>query len=392
MKPIIKISFAAAFFALVLVGCSNKINQTGAWLVSTDTSLVPVYFNSTSDSSKITSSQVNTGLATGTGTSLILGKIPWTEADLLLRFSALDPVDSAQKILSTTITLYRSGYLLQPNGGDITSTTFQGYMMDSVWNAATSTWDSVQAIGYGTQNIITSSSFSDSTIVFQIDSSATRQWARATHDTTVPNNGFIIRPQNDNGIVSVYGPVYGVTGYVPMCTIIYMKGDTLDTTSVSLSYATSVAKTSIETTAPQGPYRIVQAGTGERANFLFDLSRIPKYAIVNRALLTLREDSTSQLPYTRKYVADTLVAYYTIDAATNQVNSSAPSYGYPITDTYTFDVTTIVQHMINSQNYGFMIAAANELNNTDLRFIYDENAPDSLKPKLTITYTPTSRR
>ncbi len=134
--------------ALVLNGCSNKINQTGAWLVSSDSTLVPVYFNSIKDSAKVTSSQVNVGLPTGNSTSLVLGMVPWTEADLLIRFSALDPVDSAQQILSTTITLHRDAYILQPSGTDVHNLQFAGFTMDTIWNSSTFTWDSVKAAGY----------------------------------------------------------------------------------------------------------------------------------------------------------------------------------------------------------------------------------------------------
>ncbi len=375
---------------MFVVGCSNKINQTGAWLVSSDSALVPVYFNSVADSAKVTSSQVNTGLATGTSSELLLGKVAWTEADLLMRFSALDPVDSAQTILSTTVTLYRSSYLLEGPGGNFNSTTFAGYSMDTVWNSTTFTWDSVNAVGYGTQNIITSSTVTDSTVVLNLDSSIVRQWAIATQDTAVPNDGFIIKPVNDQGIVSVYGPVYGVTGQIPVCTVIYIKNNTLDTTNVSLSYATSVAQTTIETTAPKGPYSIVQAGTGEQSNILFDLSRVPNYSIINQATLTLRMDSTAQLPYTR-LSADTLTAYYTINASSNEVNSNFPTYGYPVGNVYKFNVTSIVQYMVDAQNNGFMVVQSNAMSSADLVFLYNGNAPDSLKPKLTITYTPTKR-
>lgn len=393
MRPVIKSFLAVAASALALAGCSNKINQTGAWLVSTDSSQVPTYFDSRADSAAVTTAQVNFGLATGTSSSLLLGKVPWTEADLLIRFSALDPVDSAQSILSGTIILYRSSYLLQPQGEEATTLKFNGFMMDSVWNSTTFTWDSVNAIGYGTNNIITASNVTDTTVVLQIDTAAIRQWAVATADTNVKNDGMIVRPQNLGGVVSVNGPVYTTTAYDPVFNVIYIgKDGTLDTSSIGLSYATSVAMTTIESVAPNGPYRIIQAGTGERENLVFDLSKIPPYSIVNQATLTLRMDSVSQAPYTRKYIVDSLMAYYTTDRATGQYSASYPAEGVPNGDKYTFSVGVLVQHMVNSQNNGFTIVQYSELDNIDLRFIYDENAPDSLRPRLTVTYTPTSKR
>ena len=393
LKPIIKSFVCIVASALALTGCSNKINQTGAWLVSSDSTLVPVYFDSIKDSAKVTSSQINVGLPTGSSRSLVLGMVPWTEGDLLLRFSALDPVDSAQQILSTSITLYRDSYILQPSGTDVHNLQFAGFSMDTVWNSTTFTWDSVTAAGYGSQNIITSSTITDSTVVLQIDSTIVRQWAIATADTNVKNNGFIIRPQNSEGMLAVFGPAYATTGYVPVCTVTYIKGGVLDTTTVSLSYATAVARTSIVTAAPQGPYRFVQAGTGERESLVFDLTRVPRYSIVNQATLTMRTDSLGQLKYAKNDAVDTLVAYYISDPTTDLFSTSYPAIGYPVGGSKNvFDVTALVQHMLNTQNYGFIILQYSELDNIDTRFVYNENAPDSLKPKLTITYTPTSRR
>lgn len=48
--------------------------------------------------------------------------------------------------------------------------------------------------------------------------------------------------------------------------------------------------------------------------------------------------------------------------------------------------------MLNQGNYGFIITRSEDYNNLDSRFIYDENAVDSLKPQLTITYTPVVRK
>ncbi len=376
----------------ILAGCSNKINQTGSWLVSSDSSIAPVYFDSMKDSSKVTNSQVNVGLATGSSTALVLGKVPWTQADVLIGFSGFGPVDSAQAILSTTITLYRTSYVLQSPGTDVHNLQLAGFTLDTIWNASTLTWDSVSTVGYGSQNIISSYLVTDSTIVLQIDSSVVRDWAMATSDSTYKNNGFIIRPQNTSGVLSVYGPAGVVSSYYPVCTVVYIQAGVVDTTSLTSSYATAVAQTSIGDVAPKGNYRYVQAGTGERENIVFDLSRLPRYSIINNATLTLFSDTTAGAPYTTDYNSDSLQAFYVVDPTTWSYSSSYPATGVPSGNQCTFNVTMIVQHMVNAQNYGFLISQYSDLDNIDTRFVYDESAPDSLRPRLTITYTQTSRR
>ncbi len=392
LKLNLKSLIILAAFSAVITGCSNKINQTGSWLVASDSSMVPTYFNSVKDSSRVTSQQVNVGLATGSSSSLILGKVPWTEADLLIEFIGLDSVADAQTIVSANVTFLRSPYLLQPAGANIHTLQLSGYALDTTWNGSTATWDTLNALGYGSQNIVTSTQVTDTSVVIQLDSAAVRGWALAVSDSNYKNFGFVIKPQNDEGVLSVYGPAYLTSGYIPVCTVICMKNGLPDTVTSSTSYATSVAQTSIRTSAPAGPYRLVQAGTGEKTSISFDLSRIPKYSIVNSATLTLYTDTISQKPYTVGYHSDSLEAFYVSDPTTWSFGTGYPATGIPSGDSCIFDVKLIVQHILNTQNYGFLISHYYNTDNVDTRFVYDENAPDSLKPRLTITYTPTTRR
>ncbi len=371
-----------------MIGCTNKINQTGSWFIASDSSMVPRTIDSVTDSLKITSSQVNLGIATGSSTALSLGSVPWTEADLLLRFYNVDSVYNAQSILSAKVVLTRTSYVLQPAGYDVHNLQFVGYAMDTVWNPTTFTWDSVNAIGHGTQNVVLSQMITDTTVVIQVDTDFARRWALAAVDSTVKNNGFIIEPQNFAGVLSVYSTVS--TSSRPTCTIVYVKNGQTDTLTTSSSYSTSVAQTTIPNVAPPGAYRFVQSGTGLRESLKFDLSRIPNYSIVNFAQLTVYADTVDTL-YSGNS-ADSLAAYYVIDPSTYQINLNNPIVSTQVGNKYTFNVSVPVQQMLNKGNYGFLITRFSELNNVDTRFIYDENAPDSLKPKLTITYTPAVKR
>ncbi|MCL4510851.1 MAG: hypothetical protein M1470_07265 [Bacteroidetes bacterium] len=388
MKTIIRRLLIVVVGSLAMIGCTNKINQTGSWLIASDSSMVPRTIDSVTDSLKITSSQVNLGIATGSSTSLSLGSVPWTEADLLLRFYNVDSVYNAQSILSAKVVLTRTSYVLQPAGYDVHNLQFVGYAMDTVWSPITFTWDSVNTIGHGTQNVVLSQMITDTTVVIQVDTGFVRKWALAAVDSTVKNNGFIVKPLNLSGILSVYSTVSTISR--PTCTIVYVKNGQTDTLTTSSSYSTSVAQTTIPNVAPPGAYRFVQSGTGLRESLKFDLSRIPNYSIVNFAQLTVYADTVDTL-YSGNS-ADSLAAYYVIDPSTYQINLNNPFVSTQVGNKYTFNVSVPVQQMLNKGNYGFLITRFSELNNVDTRFIYDESAPDSLKPKLTITYTPAVKR
>jgi hypothetical protein len=373
-----------------LTGCTNKINQTGSWLVGTDSTLLPIYIDSINDSFRITSSQVNKSIVTGSSGELSLGNVPWTEADLLLEFYNVDSVYSASTITSAQIILTRAPNLLQLIGYDVKNLQFAGYVMDSIWSSSTYTWDSVMAAPRGTKNIVLGRPIiNDSTITINIDTGIVRQWSLATEypDSNYEKNGFLLKPENISGILSVYS---SVSSYLPELIVSYIDTNGIaDTVTSTSSYSASVAHTTITSVAPRGPYRILQSGTGLREKIIFDLTRIPNLSIINYAQLTLFADTLEDTLYSGNS-EDSLETYYILDPSTNSVSTAALSV--QVGNKYTFNITVPVQQMLNTGNYGFLITRFDESTNVDARFIYDENAPDSLKPRLAITYSPAVKK
>ncbi len=373
-----------------LTGCTNKINQTGSWLVATDSTLIPKYIDSITDSFRITSSQVNMSIITGSSDSLSLGSVPWTEADVLLEFYNVDSVFSARTITSAQIILTRARYVLQPAGYDVKNMQFAGYVMDSSWSPTTYTWDSVANAPRDNIDIVLGRpGITDSTITINIDTGIVRQWSLATEypdSTYYKKNGFLLKPENLSGILSVYS---SISSYPPELIVAFIDTNGVaDTTISTSSYSASVAHSTITSTAPGGPYRFLQSGTGVREKLLFDLTRVPNLSIVNYAQLTLFADTLDTL-YSGN-AEDSLYAYYIVDPSTNSTATIALST--QVGHKYTFNVTTALQQMLNTGNYGFLITRYDESTNVDARFIYDENAPDSLKPRLGITYSPVVRK
>ena len=373
----------AGICTYVLTGCSNKINESGSWLVKTDTTLIPV----DSVITRATSSEIVSALPTGSSAEQCVGSVPWTQTELLLQFNKLDSLYYAKSFVYAEITLTRGTYVLQPPGYNVLNMQFSGYEMDSAWNIYY-TWDSVAAAHRGTKNIVVGSpSIDDSLIIINIDTAVIRQWAKATQDSAVSNNGFLLVPQNISGIFSIYS--FSSSTYLPELSVAYYDTNGVEQSFVSTSGSSnSVAHSTITNVVPSGPYRILQSAAEDREKLIFDLTHIPNLSIVNFAELTLFEDPSDSV-YSGNSI-DSLVAYHITDPSTNAVDYSS---GSALTlKKHIFIVTTEVQQMLNTGNYGFIITPYDESGNADVRFIYDENAPDSLKPRLSITYAPAVKK
>ncbi|MGC8654510.1 MAG: DNRLRE domain-containing protein [Candidatus Kryptoniota bacterium] len=379
--------FLIAVVAISASGCTNKINQYGSWLVNVDSTTVPRSFDSVVDSGLTISQQIIHPLATGSSTVLTLGKLPWVESDLLIQFHGLDSVYNASSIIKAWITFRRASYVLPVTPQDTNSLkqlTFSGYALNGNWTATGATWDSIKSIGYEYVNRISSSAVTDTTVVLNLDTSIVRTWGRSGVDSTVKSYGIIIIPQFEGGILSVYSAVNGTSAYDPFITVIYQKNGTTDTLTSIRSLNESVSNAYLNN-LPQGKFKYIEGGTGLRMWLKFDLSKIPKHSIVNYATLTLTADFSDTSRYGTKSI-DSLVVYY--DSTSTAFNAFNPVISSLSGNRYTFNVTLLVQMMLNGQNNGFMVTKYSELNNVDTRFIYDETAPDSLKPKLNIIYTP----
>lgn len=303
LKSKIKLVLSAVLCTYALTGCTNRINETGSWLVGTDSTLVPRYIDSVVDSFKVNSSQVNTDITTGSSAELSLGSVPWTEADLLLEFYQIDSVYSARTITSAQLILTRAPNLLQPAGYNVKNLQFAGYVMDSTWDASKYTWDSVEAAPRGRENIVLGPPvINDSTITINIDTGLVRQWSLATiyPDSNFERYGFLLKPENESGILSAYS---SSSSYPPTLIVSYIDTNGVaDVVTSAVSYSASVAHTTITNVAPHGPYRILQSGTGLREKILFNLptTPIPNLSIVNYAQLTLFSDTLEDALYYRK--------------------------------------------------------------------------------------------
>lgn len=375
-----------------VAGCANRVNQYGSWLVSADSTVAPKVYDSVIDSALTVSEQILHPLATGSSTVLTLGKLSWVESRLLIQFHGLDSVYNANSIIKATITLRRASYILPPPAQPtdrIKQLSFLGFALKGGWTPTGSTWDSIQTTGYDESvNEILSSQVTDTTVILDLDTAIVRTWARSDVDSTVKSYGLIIVPQFEGGILSVYSSVNGVASNNPVISIVYRKNGVTDTLTSTRSLSESISKANVNS-LKRGNFKYIEGGTGMRIWLKFDLSRIPKNSVINYATLKLTADFSDTSTYGTKSV-DSLVVYY--DSTSTTFNSFTPVVSSRSGNKYTFNVTLLTQMILNGQNNGFMITKYSELNNVDTRFIYDETAPDSLKPKLSIIYTPAGTR
>jgi hypothetical protein len=145
------------------------------------------------------------------------------------------------------------------------------------------------------------------------------------------------------------------------------------------------AKKSNPLNSPQ--YIYAQGGAPFRTNLKFDLSKVPKFAYIGNATLTLTLDKSNSLFGIG--AVDSLVVGFVSDSVKNlytEARLGLPTSGDP--KKYVFDITSFVQGWVNyRQNFGMDIYTFGEIQGMDLFTLFSERYSDKTKvPKLTIVY------
>jgi hypothetical protein len=279
---------------------------------------------------------------------------------------------------------------------------FTVYRVNQAWSPVTLTWDSLQAGSFydaTTQRGSYSETLTADTeaITVDLDTSMVRQWFATPTTSTTTQFGIALVPS-----ISTQNAVRGLvefgisdsTSYAPTLQVIAGSptGQARDTSSYNLGIDTFVG-TDDHSTAPSSVL-YVQSGVNYRSGVRFDLSTIPRGAIVNSATLYLdRDPATSRIS---AFVSDTaLAAHIILDTVDLRLiePEDATTFGRRITSsatTFAFNVRRAAQSWIRGPNYGIMIRVpgASEFSSANLYTFYSPSASSpSVRPRLKLVYS-----
>jgi hypothetical protein len=328
----------------------------------------------------------------------LVGKDGTYQAYALLQFyPSLFPVRDTITVVSATLTLR----FVTWNGTAGARLGFTLYRISRTWSSATVRWDSVQSGFYentprGTFSITAAADSFDAVIA--LDTAMVREWFASNTSTTNSKYGIIMIPDaaTQSCVRGMYEFGTGDTSdHSPTLKVIAgnAAGTPIDTSTIALGQDTFVATDDHSGANPALLY--VQSGVNFRTALTFDLSGIPRGAILNRADLTMEQDpATSHLS---KFVGDTSIAAHALltDSSLSSYFSSedSRSFGRRIPGTqggFRFDIRTIAQSWVRGPNYGVLLRfpGATEFSSSEIITFYGPAIPDTLRrPRLTIVYS-----
>jgi hypothetical protein len=310
-------------------------------------------------------------------------------------FSAAFPVRDSVLVESATLTLKAVTWT-----GD--STAPFGFTVHRIlrnWSQTEITWDSVQSGFYDPVNVYgtyeAGAAPDTHNVVVDLDTALVRAWLQPSTDTTTTKFGIILIPTATTNIVRGFEGFESFPDSVlPRLEIIAVNvaGTTRDTSSFNLGVDTFVGNIENLNTDPGLVY--AQAGVVYRTTVHFDVSFVPRGAIINRAEMQLvRDPLTTRLT---KFTSDTVVSPHVIlSASDNTVFEIDRSSAFGrrkegTSNVFAFSVPQAVQFWIQGTNYGLLLKTVTgpETGTFELYTFFSHAAADSATlPRMQILYT-----
>jgi len=317
----------------------------------------------------------------------------YTASMALAFYSAYFPTRDTVNVLSATLYLHGATFY-----GDSTGQlSFTVHRIDRSWNQATLTLDSVQN-GFYDASVVRGTyggtiGLDTEQVAIELDTTMARQWLATPASTDNPNMyGMILVPTASATVVRGFRSFENdSTGWFPSVRLICrnVAGTVLDTATYYLGVDTFIGNVDNLDSDPKLFY--VQAGVVYRDIVNFDVSFIPKGAIVNAATLVLQGDAATTR--VNRFAGDTAVAAHLMQGATtssefNAVGVSARLVPGSAT-MYSVDIAHYVQLWVSGSNYGVLLRTdgAREFQSFDLVTVWNHLADASRVPRLKIIYS-----
>ena len=390
---IFALAAAGAILASALTGCSDEPTAANAPIVALPLTNLAVH-----DTTVVAtgSSTFRQRVATNGSVNLI-GRSGNYTAIALIQFSpSYFPARDTALVFSASMTLRFETW-----SGDSTGVfSFNIYRVSIPWDETTVTWDTVQAPGFYEQYTVRGSYTGGAgpdtqTVTIPLDTAMVRQWLATPTSTTYSNNGIILVPTAGCSIIrgfNEYGyPTTDSTSYFPTVTIIAgsPSGSPVDTASYTIASDTWMGNIDNLASNPQLIY--LQSGVNYRSTLSFDVSAIPRGAVINSATLLLSGDpSTTRV---NRFASD---SSFTLATSLNPADKTSTDV-YAVTSvrqpgtllTSTVDMTRPVQLWLKQANYGVTLSPNVSYSGVSFELLtfFNEKAPPALRPRLKIKYS-----
>ncbi len=390
IKGAILTSFLLTFFS-----CSENPSITGYNLLNPIDSLIVTRFDSTRDSVSISHKQINQHDILGGTRRILVGKYNELTAHSLIKFSIglSSELKDAIKNFNARVTSARIKLNPVYKFGDTISNTFEMEIREvyTQFDEYKFTIDSLKSGRYEilSENILTRSIDDDTLYYCELNTDRVLAWFRQiATDSSKKLDGLFLTPKLSTNYIKGFASsnAYYV-GHPIVLEVVAQYNSKVDSLKFFVDADLHVIETTSATMTDEN-YIILQSGIKTKSLINFNISKIPKNAVVNSAFIRLYPDTLSSKFGTSRH--DSILVQYVTDSLNISVDSVV---AFVLTKTekgyYEGQINYFVQKWIdNNTNQGLLLSTRDPDGGVD-RFVFygPRSSIFGRRPQLIINYS-----
>lgn len=375
--------FLIAVTGASVLSCSEDPASIGSAQIPKD--IIISEINSIDDSIAQTSSFFQEEIERGISSRIFLGRFNDLESHALYRFIFSLPDSITSALESDSLNILEAKIKMHPvyELGEGTF-DFSVHKINSSWTETAFDSDSLNNLQYDAADLSTEKTFTDSLITFSLPLDLASDWLyKKVDDSIEDNNGLYLQPSSGSQKIIGFRGFSGDPADLSLTSIeiiVEKPGEFTDTVYAFGFPDVYIPKAEV----PVADGNIfIQGGIALQSKINFDISGIPKSAIINNAELKLFIDEEKS--YLGDPTRDSLFVRFNLQDSVEQ----SGIYFRRVDDYFTGPVTGFVQDWVSgTENNGLNISIYNETNTLSRYALYGSGINDPLlKPVLTIYYT-----
>jgi len=377
-----------------LISCDDNPTSLGSNLLPNQDLINVTQINSLDAAFEQKARFYNTDtLDLASSTKIFLGKNGNVESTMLMKFLFFFPDSIKKAILGDSLVLKNAFIEMQPiytKGNTNNSFDFTVHEIAEDWNSLDFTIANLEALQFNNENVSSNHDFSNDTLItLDLNKALVENWMKLfSSETQEANYGIYFNFTNTTEKILGFPAISSAedTRLTRLKLIVEVPNNYTDTLTAIVSSDVHVVKGKLPATNNNNIF--VQGGIPIHSNLFVDVSKVPKYSIINKATLKLHVDESESEIGTIKtdYLKVALINDYELSKTNTDysvINLELDSLSY-----YTGDITKYVQEWISTGNNGLKLFTADEVESLNKIAIYgSENTDLKLRPYLEIVYT-----
>ena len=328
-----------------------------------------------------------------TSTKVFLGKNGNVESTMLMKFLFFFPDSIKQAIIGDSLILKSAFVEMEPTytkGNPNSDFHFSVHQVKSDWNSLDFTVYDLPNLEFNVEDVGANYvNSSDTLIKFDLDKTLVESWLKL-FSTSNQQSNYGVYFNFETGTDKIFGfdaiSTSSQINLTRLKLIVEVPNRYIDTLKALVTSDIHVVKGTLPTTNNNNIF--VQGGIPIHSNLFIDVSKIPKYSIINKATLKLFIDENESGIGTVK--SNFLKVALLNDYELSQINKNYSTINLELDSSsfYTGDITKYVQEWISNGNNGMKLSVADEVESLNKIAIFgSDNSDLKLRPYLEIIYT-----